>query len=181
MTMTVTLLLILFALLALIFFVLRGVAAIRTGTDEATLAAQMRSVDLEAFRNLADPDEEAFLRNRLSAKEFRTVQRLRLQAAIEYLAAVSHNAAMLVQLGQAARRSSNVQIAEAAQTLVDNALILRLYAALAICKLCIRFLKPEASLQAAGILDRYQRVTEGALRLGRLQYPGRAPLLSRTL
>jgi hypothetical protein len=181
MTMMVTLLLILFAGLALIFFVLRGIAATRTGSDEAALTAQMQPVDLEAFRNLADPGEEAFLRNSLSAKEFRTVQRLRLRAAIEYLAAVSHNAAMLVQLGQAARRSPDVQIAEAAQNLVDNALILRLYSALAIGKLCVRFLRPEASLQAAGILDRYQRVTEGALRLGRLQYPRRAPLLSRTL
>ena len=178
--MTITLLLILFALAALVFFVLRGFGPIRA-LDQNELSKHIREVDLEAFRNLVDPDEEEFLRVNLPPNEFRAIQRQRLRAALDYVAAVSHNAALLLHLGQSARRSADARIAEAGQHLVDNALRLRLYSALAISKLCLRIAFPVAVLQPAGIAERYQQMTEGAAQLGRLQYPRNGALISRTL
>jgi hypothetical protein len=179
--MMITLLLILFAIAALIFFILRGFAPARPVVDQAGLNRHMRFVDLDAFRNLIDPEEEDFLRANLPPAEFRAIQRQRLRAALDYLAAVSHNSALLLHLGQSARRSSDPRVAEAGQSLTDSALRLRLFSVLAICKLCVRIAFPGAILQPAGIAERYQQMTEGAAQLGRLQYPGNGPLVSRTL
>lgn len=178
--MTITLLSILFAVVALALFVLRSIRIGRVLMDEEELSKQIRAVDLDAFRNLTDPEEEEFLRTNLPAPEFRAIQRQRLRAAIDYVGGVSHNAALLLQLGQTARRSPDARIAEAGRRLVDNALRLRLYSVLAICKLCLRIAFPGAVLQPAGIVDRYQQMTEGAAQLGRLQYPSRGALISRT-
>jgi hypothetical protein len=179
--MTITLLLILFAVLALILFVLRSVGNGRALLDETELSQQIRTVDLGAFRNLTDPEEEEFLRASLPAAEFRKIQRQRLRAAIDYLSGVSHNTALLLQLGQSARRSPDARIAEAGRNLVDNAVRLRLLSMHAMGKLYLRVAFPGAAVQPAGIVERYQQATEGALQLGRLQYPGRGALLSRTL
>jgi hypothetical protein len=179
--MIITLILILLALAALVFFVLRGFVPSRPVTDQAELNDNIRTVDLEAFRNLIDPEEEEFLRLHLPADEFRAIQRQRLRAAIDYLAAVSYNAALLLHLGLSARRSADPRIAETAQNLVDNALRLRLYSALAICKIGLRIAFPSAVLQPAGIAERYQLMTEGAAQLGRLRSPSNGALIARTL
>src|SRR5438876_8871088 len=60
----------------------------------------LETVDLEAFRNLTDPSEEAFLRQRLTPAEFRKVQRVRLRAATLYVSALSENVGALLQLAQ---------------------------------------------------------------------------------
>lgn len=179
--MTITILLILFAVLTLTLFVLRSVGVSRPVGDEAELSRRIQPVDLEAFRNLTDPEEEEFLRENLPTTAFRAIQRQRMRAAIEYVGGVFHNAGVLLQLGQAARRSPDARVAEAGRNLMDEAVRLRLYSVLATCKLCVRSVFPEAGLQPAGIVDRYQHVTEGAVQLGRLQYPSRGGPLSRTL
>ncbi len=43
-----------------------------------------RSLDIEAFRNLVDSGEEAFLRNNLSPRKFREIKRQRAWAALIY-------------------------------------------------------------------------------------------------
>src|SRR5438874_8078651 len=64
------------------------------------LEGATRPIDLPAFRNLLDPAEEHFLRQRLSAKDFKEVNELRMRAALEYLGRVAHNASLLLQLGE---------------------------------------------------------------------------------
>jgi hypothetical protein len=178
--MTVTVLLILLAVGTLVLFFLRGGVGLGAW-DEGDLSRRIRSVDLDAFRNLTDPEEEEYLRAHLSSADFRAIQRVRLRAAIDYLIGVFYNSALLLHFGQAARNSPDERIAGAGRSLVDNALRLRLFSALAICKLCIRIVFPGAVLQPAGIVERYQLMTERAAQLGRLQYSGRSPLTSRTL
>ena len=63
--MTITLILVLCAALALLFFLFRIKGYGATPLDESNLASRLPSVDLEAFRNLIDPDEEKFLRANL--------------------------------------------------------------------------------------------------------------------
>ena len=175
------LLLILLALVTLVVSFLVSGFSVKTPASEEELSQQIRLVDLDAFRNLTDPDEEEYLRTQLPASEFRTIERLRLRAAIDYLMGVSHNAALLLHFGQSARRSTDERVAEAARNLIDNALRLRLLSALAIAQLCIRIVFPGALLRPAGIVDRYIQMTDRAAQLGRLQYPARGALLSRSL
>ncbi len=56
---------------------------------EAPNAGQLIPVDLEAFENLTDPEEEQYLRANLSPAEFRGVQRSRIRAAKMYVIALS--------------------------------------------------------------------------------------------
>jgi hypothetical protein len=176
-----TLILVLIAVFALIFFLVRirglGIAPIET----SKLADRLLAVDLEAFRNLVDPAEEQYLREQLPAAEFRYIQRQRLRAALDYIGGVSHNAAILLHVGQVARLSPDPRVAEAARQLVDDAVRLRLYALVATAKLFARMAFPGTVLESAGIVDSYQSASHRAALLGRLQNPTHAALLSKAL
>ena len=170
-TLIVPLLLAFLALAAVVFLlrVARGQSSAVGDLEELPDRAQ--PVDLEAFRNLIDHNEEEYLRAQLPAPEFRRVQRERLRAALEYVGRAAQNAAILVRLGEAARRHLEPEVAQAGQELVDKALRLRLYALLAQVKLRARILMPGAQLSSAPLLDRYQNLTDAAARLGRAQKP----------
>jgi len=174
-------LIIVLAVAAFVLFAWKTISRARSGNCDGDLSQQVRIVDLEAFRNLTDPAEERFLRERLKPAEFTTIQRERLRTAIEYVGGVSHNAGVLLSLGQSARENTDPLIAEAGRNLVDEALRLRLFSVLTISKLWVRYLFPETEFVPSGIVDRYQHATEGAVRLGRLQYPERGGLVSRAL
>ncbi len=165
--------------LAWLLVMARGRAADVHDLEE--LPARTQPVDLAAFRNLTDPAEEEYLRAQLPAKEFRRLQRERLRAALEYVGRAAGNAALLVRLGEAARRSPDPAVAQAARELVDDALRLRLYALLAGAKLRARLLLPGARLSPASLLDRYQRLTEAVGRLSRAQKPSFAGRISAAL
>jgi len=162
-------------ILALIFFVLR-VGAARTPRQLDELSKQIKPVDLEAFRNLTEPAEEEFLRAALPVSQFRVIQRNRLRASLDYLAGVSHNAGILLQLGQIAQRSPDERIAEAGRRLSDDALRMRLNSLMAICKLTARYAFPATGLQAGRVIDRYEQLTSAAVRLGRMQEPEKGTL-----
>jgi hypothetical protein len=136
-------------------------------------AEHIRAVDVEAFRNLVDPDEEAFLRSNLVPAEFRKIQRERLRAAVEYVSCAAENAAILLRLADAGRRSSDAATAEAAQKLVDNAIRLRLYALHAIPRLYLGMVVPGVRISPVRIAERYEQMTRQVVLLGCLQYPTR--------
>jgi hypothetical protein len=176
--MTVTLVLIGFAGLALVYFLfwIRGAGV--DAVDESSLGKRLMPLDLEAFRNLIDESEEEFLLANLLPADYRSLRRMRLRAAVDYVAGVSHNAAVLLQFGQAARRSPHPDVAAAGRRLVDNAVELRMYALLAMCKLYVRIAVPGTALGSAGLVDNYQRLSDGAALLGRLQNPAKRELVS---
>jgi hypothetical protein len=170
--MTLTIIVVVIALAAPFLLVaLRGpVARSRVLNNPA---AHIRSVDVEAFRNLVDPDEEEFLRSHLSPTEFRKIQRERLRAAIEYVNCAAHNASILLRLADDGRRSSDDATAEAAQRLADNALRLRLYALQAIPKLYLGMIFPNSRTSPVRIAESYEQMTRLVVMLGCLQYPTR--------
>lgn len=167
--MITTLVLIVIAILALAFFfgMLRGRASAIAAVSD--LRGQVRSVDLAAFRNLVDPDEEDYLRQHLPRGEFRVIQRERLRAALDYVQCVAANSAVLLRLGEAARRNEDPQVSAAGQELVNSALQLRVYALLAQGKLCAGILVPGLRISPARISDSYEHLTAAFSRLGRLQ------------
>jgi hypothetical protein len=130
----------------------------------------IRSVDLRAFRNLMDPEEEEYLRRKLPPAEFRRIQRERLRTAVEYIQCAASNAAVLMNLAEAARRSPDPATAQAAVKLIDNAVRLRSYALQAIPKLYLAMMFPGRRISSARVADSYELMTRQVVLLG-LQYP----------
>jgi len=179
--MTVAFILIVISVLALIlfFYLARGrSASVKNLSD---LQGQTRPVDIESFRNLIDPAEEEFLRSNLSPRNFRMVQRERLRAALDYIHCASHNAAILLRLGEAARGNSDPRVASAAQQMIDSALRLLQYALLTIPKLYIGIAMPGAHLSPSHLVEGYQQLSGLAGQLALVQNPARAPRLSVVL
>jgi len=178
--MTLAIILVVAAALALIFIL--GVTLSRSLqiSAGASLASQIRPIDIEAFRNLVNPAEDDYLRRRLPAYEFRLVRRERLRAMAAYVRTAGNNAAVLVHLGQAALSASDAPTVEAARRLVDNALLLRRNAALALLRIYIALAWPNSGLAAAPVLREYEQLSGSAMLLGRLQSPAVPVRISAT-
>jgi hypothetical protein len=131
---------------------------------------QIRAVDLDAFRNLMDPEEEEYLRLNLSPADFRRIQRERLRAAVEYIQCAAFNAAVLMRFAEAARRSSDPATVQAAAKLIDNAIRLRTYAFQAVPKLYLAMVFPGRRFSPARVAESYEQMTRQVVLLG-LQYP----------
>jgi hypothetical protein len=142
-----------------------------TSGDLDQLAAQLRPVDLRAFRNLMAPSEEQYLRENLPLRQFRMIHRERMLAASEYVRSAAQNAAILVRLGEAARRSSDTEVVAAAEKLLDNALRLRLYAFRTVPRLYLAILFPGISRTPQPVADAYDTMTRQVVMLGCLQFP----------
>ena len=170
--MLITVILVFFACLfpAVIFAITRRRSASKLSPSELT--SQLQPVDIEAFCNLVDHDEESFLRSNLPPALFRSIQRERLRAATEYVAAVSHNAAILTRLGDAVRHHPDTSIAQAAQQLANNAVRLRLNCFLVTVNLWTAIALPGATLSSGSLVDRYQQINGLTRNLLRLRTPG---------
>ncbi len=160
-----------FLALLLILHLAKGHHA--TGGDLDQLASQLKSVDVEAFRNLVDHREQEYLRKHLPASEFRSIQRERMLAAVEYVRGAAKNAAILVRLAEAAQQNSDPAVAQAADKLLDNAFRLRLYAFRVVPRLYLGMLIPGISLAHIDLADAYDTITRQVVMLGCLQYPTR--------
>ena len=169
--MTLAVSLVIFAALSLVVVVWLAISRSLQISARASLASQVEPLDVEGFRNLADTAEEAYLRRRLPASEFRIVRRARLLALAAYVRTAGRNAAVLVRAGQDALTSSDRATVEAATELVNQALLLRRHAAVALVKIYLAIAWPNADPAAAPFLDGYRRLSGAALLLGRLQKP----------
>lgn len=165
--MTLVIILIVAAVLGLVFLVGVTLGA-RRGSGGNN---QLELIDLDAFRNLVDPSETAYLRLRLPAPEFRRVQRARLRAMASYVQTAERNATALMRIGQSALAGKDTQTSQAARELVDNALLLRRNATFALFRIYVGLAWPNAVLVADPILHDYERLNGAAMLLGRLQNP----------
>jgi hypothetical protein len=160
-------------LVAVAFFALAILVyvAIRSRTHRVDLekaVQEFRSLDIEAFRNLVDSAEEAFLRNNLSPKKFREIKRQRAWAALIYAWEAGKAATALAKVGQAAQRSSDPKIAEPGVQLSENAFRLRLQTIRACLRLLTEILLPDLpSRSLPPLVDQYERAAETLFRLGR--------------
>lgn len=147
----------------------------------ADLQGQTKPVDLPAFQNLISEDEEGFLREHLSPADFRKIQRIRMRAALEYVGRTTHNAAVLLRLGEAARASNDASIALAGQELMNSALHLRMVAMLAQGQIYVRILLPNAQLSPDKLLKDYRTLTDHVARLCQLENPAQVSSVTATL
>lgn len=169
--MTLAIVLVIASALALVLILRVAVSRSLQVSSDANLGGRIQPIDVEAFRNLVDPREDEYLRRRLPAAEFRAVRRERLRAMAAYVQAAGRNAAILVRIGQAALASGNAQTAEAARQLVNDALLLRRNAAVALLRIYVVRAWPNSGVFAAPILHRYEQMSGAAMLLGRLQNP----------
>jgi hypothetical protein len=160
-------------LVALAFFALGILVyiAIRSRTRQVDLEKAVqafRSLDIEAFRNLVDSGEEAFLRNNLSPKKFREIKRQRAWAALIYAREAGRAAAALAKIGQAAQQSSDPEIAASGIPVTENAFRLRLQTIGACLHLLTEVVLPDLrSPSLPHLVDQYERAAETLFRLGR--------------
>ena len=168
-----------------LIFALIGIVAllvvIRLATRRRTmggnlddLTSQLRPIDVEAFRNLIDEGEENFLRERLTGREFRSVNRERMLAAVEYVWCATQNAGILIQLAEAAKQDKDQATAAAAEKLFESALRLRLYAFRVVPRLYLAIVLPWAGSRPGFLADDYDNMNRQFVVLGCMQYSARA-------
>jgi len=169
--MTLAIILVVAAILSLALIV--GLAVSRTLqlSVRSNLAGQIEPIDVEAFRNLINVADDAFLRESLAPKQFRAVRRARLRATAAYVSQAGRNAVVLVHIGQAALTSSDLRTQQAAQELVNDALLVRRNATFALLRIYAAFAWPNSVLPAHAIAERYEHLSGSAMLLGRLQNP----------
>lgn len=137
----------------------------------AGLNRAIRPVDIEAFRNLINPAEDEYLRRRLPPSHFRVVRRERLRAMAAYVQLVASNATLLVGVGEAALAGGDARLAQTAGQLVNDALLLRRNATIALARIYIALAWPNSGFAAIRVVDRYEQLSGAAMLLGRLQNP----------
>jgi hypothetical protein len=178
--MTLAIILVVFSVVALGVILRFALAHSLQISRDVSLKGQIEPIDVAAFRNLVDPDEEEYLRRRLLSGEFRTVQRKRLRAMAAYILTAWRNAGVLISIGQAAMTASDPSTAEAARQMVSDAILLRQNAALALCRIGVALAWPHSGLAAAPVLRGYERLNGSAMLLGRLQNPAAPVRISAT-
>jgi len=152
-----------------LFYAVRGESvAIRMPQELLTLC---RHVDIEAFRNLADPQQERYLALVLPKGRLQNLQRQRARVLLAYVGTVAHNAALLITLGGNARLGPESEQREAGVRLVNAALQMRIHALMAIVKLRLALLLPTSRLGSLNVPDGYSSLTEAASLLFRIQAP----------
>jgi hypothetical protein len=168
--MIISMALVVLAAVALLYFLrlAKGQAIAPRVRDNP--AASIRFVDVKAFRNLIDPDEEEYLRSKLRPTVFRKLRRERLRAAAQYILCAAHNAAVLLSLAEAARRNSDPAVADMAEKLIGNAIRLRLYAFQVVPRLYVAMVFPVRRPSPVRVAERYEQMTRQVVLLG-LHYP----------
>lgn len=157
---------------AVIVAALLAYLAARRRRDPVTVGrarALIGSLDIEAFRNLVDPAEEAFLRSSLPAAQFRTIKRERALAALAYVRILSGIALEFSYFGDAARNSPDPRLAELGRKIASSAVTLRLHALYASGRLLIAATFPDLPQRCPhSLFEQYARSTGLLLHYGTL-------------
>lgn len=157
------------ALLTMVFLLFLGYQFGRSqfGPIQKASARQLTPVDLDAFENLTDPEEEQYLRDNLPAPLFRDVQRSRIRAARMYVLALSENAGTLLAAGQSARFHSDPQIKASGTEVVLRATRLKMWCWLSLVRLNAAIVVPTLLSPSSRIANQYLMVTGMAASLPR--------------
>lgn len=171
---------IVFVLIAFVLLVLFAYLATRRTRDladlERTITA-IRSLDMEAFRNLVDPEEEEFLRASLPAQVFRRIKRERARTALVYVKELSNVSLQFARFGDVAQRSPDPVIAAWGKQIANSAIYLRLRALDASAQLILSATFPGLHPRPLrSLLEHYDRATglllnHNALRRNAIRFP----------
>jgi hypothetical protein len=169
--MTIAAIFIFLGLMALILTIYLAKGHLSKGGDLEILASQLRPVDVGAFCNLISASEQQYLREHLSASDFRSIHRERMGAAVEYVRCAAGNASILMRLGEATRHHSDPSVREAGEKLLENGLRLRLYAVQVVPRLYLSMAFPKAGPTPDILADTYDNMSRQVVMLSCLQFP----------
>lgn len=169
--MTIAIIFVFLGLLALTLIIYLAKGHLSKGGDLEKLAVQLRPVDVGAFCNLISANEQQYLRNHLPPREFRSIHRERMGAAVEYVRCAAHNASILMRLGEAARQHSDSSVRQAGEKLLGNGLQLRLYAMQVIPRLYLSMAFPKAAPPPGILADTYDSMSRQVVTLSCLHFP----------
>lgn len=172
--MTFSILIAILAVLALVIFVLLVRSQLHKPANLDELRARLQPIDVKAFRNLIDEHEEEFLRKRLQGSQFRSIHRERMLTASEYVRCAARNAAILIQLAEAAKFDSDPAVVDAALKLQETAFQVRLNAYRALPRFYVRILAPGLKGVPQSLAETCDRLSRQAVILGCLRQPERA-------
>lgn len=157
------------------------------------ILASLSHVDIDAFRKLTDPMEEAFLRQSHTRTVFGDLQKDRIHSALEYLRKMQKNAITLQRLGYRNLKSGRPTQRLLAEQLIDCAVPVRMFTFSGIAVLRLwrllriqRFILVSFSLAdlkdlMEELLPAYQLLKEAALELTILSEPESSRELARNL
>jgi hypothetical protein len=128
-------------------------------------------VDTVAFQRLLDEADSEFVRRSLTPAKFRTAQRLRVRAAFSYLARVRQNAAVLLGVGEEARRATEPAEAQAGERLVQAAIAVRINSTMLMLRLAMVYLFPTVVGMKAPTVTLYENLRWNVQRLTNLRDP----------
>ena len=95
-------------------------------------------VDIEVLRQLINPAQQRHLQETYGQQELLRIYREQLRLTIECLRRMSHNAALLQELGYNQLQSGNQLISSLAQEMIDAGVHVRVYTFLALIVLHVR-------------------------------------------
>ena len=169
--MSIAIIFIVLGLLALVLTIYLAKGHLSRGGDLEKLAIELRPVDVGAFCNLISASEQQYLREHLPPREFRSIHRERMGAAVEYVRCAAHNASILMRLGDAARQHPDPSVRAAGEKLLESGLRLRLYAIQVIPRLYLSMAFPNAKPTADILADTYDNMGRQVVTLSCLHFP----------
>ncbi len=122
------------------------------------LSWRLEPVNLEALKNLLNPDEDLYLERHLDRRELRSVRRERAVVAAGYVWRIAGNAAHVLHAAELAAKSATPEVAEEGARIAAYALRTRLMALKAMAVLGGSFLFPGRP-GAAGLLEGYSALS----------------------
>lgn len=151
---TIISLLILFFLVGVLVFAIRG--RVPRIANLGDVVARVRPVNVAAFRNLASDETSTFLKRRVPVGLAPGLERERWRIASAYVRVIAANAAVLVQAGQLASRSQDPVLAQRGAELAKIALSVRVNALRLLVRVYVYSVLPSlANNVAAEIPDQY--------------------------
>ena len=122
------------------------------------LQARWTPVDMLALMNLMDTEEERYLQENLTSRDFRMIRRKRLAATWEYLSRIGANARLMVQAGQIIQHTCQGEESLEARALVNDSIRLRTRVLTAQFSIATKFVLPGMVSPITSVLDQYSQV-----------------------
>jgi len=163
------------------------------GVELADLMSSFLPVNQDILSDLISPEQQRLLQETYGSEELLKIYRQQVRLTIECLRRMSHNAALLQQVGYTQLRSGNQLIATLAQEMVDAGVHVRLYSCMALIVLQVRnglqwiplFSAATASevhhLVTANLMPSYAQLKDKAGNLTCLKFSGLHESLAQSL
>jgi hypothetical protein len=108
------------------------------GAELGDLMSSFLPVDQDILSDLISPEQQRLLQETYGSEELLKIYRQQVRLTMECLRRMSHNAALLQQVGYTQLRSGNQLIVTLAQEMVDAGVHVRLYSFMALIVLQVR-------------------------------------------